>query len=92
MDIAPLRHTGDSANIAFYTPEKQDGGYVWCEVLRSYYGGPVKFYIRVFQYGQGRIADFDYQPARQPRRADRNKMILPDRTVTRLVREHLKDL
>jgi hypothetical protein len=90
-EVRPLKHTGDSANIAFYAPEDKTGGYVWCEVLRNDWARvdgkmvlrPLpQFHITVRQFNVGEIARFSYTPPR------RGRFALGDWTVTRLVREH----
>jgi hypothetical protein len=85
-----MKHTGDSANIAFY---QGDDGW-WCEVLRSDFTWkkgkmtlmrrPV-FHVTVYRLGVGEITDSHYRP-RNPVAPGR----LPDAAVTRLVRQALK--
>lgn len=90
-----LEHVGNSANLYYYgEPEvARHEGRVWCEVLRSaidYSGEKPKrkrvptFHFYVYRQDEGEVANFTYEPKTKPRGA-----LLPDRTVTRLVREHL---
>lgn len=95
MTIRPLVHAGDSANIASYAERGQEGAYVWAEVLRDdivrrdgkLVRRPVPhFGLTVYRYGVGEIARKTYKPNTRPRPGP-----LPDRTVTRLVREILAE-
>jgi hypothetical protein len=94
----PLEHTGDSANLSWYAERHQDNQeYVYAEVLRSDLqrtsGGiiihrSVPVYeirvSRVTDTGRENAGSFTYEPRRKP-----NPLVLGNRTVTRLVREHL---
>lgn len=82
-----MRHTGDSANLAFY----RDGGLI-VEVLEAAMfkrGGKWRVRARpvyhgtVYRNGIGEVARFDYQPSRGRRGR------LSERTVARLTREAL---
>lgn len=95
MTIRPLKHTGDSSNLAFYAERGQPPGYVYAEVLRSDFerngrGGlkrrrvPV-FSITVRRPGTGVIGRFAYEPKTRPAPGP-----LSERTVTRLVRAALE--
>ena len=87
----PLRHTGDSANVAYYAEEN---GPVWAAVLRSASerrNGKIvakrpDYHVTVYRAGVGEVARVRYTPKTRPR-TER----LPERTVTRLVREALAE-
>jgi hypothetical protein len=95
-----MAHTGDSANLSWYAERHQgDRDYLYAEVLRSdhirHHGAscatrraiPV-YSIRVTlvtEAGNREVTRFSYNPTRKP-----NPLILGNRTVTRLVREHLE--
>ena len=74
--MKPLKHTGDSANIAWYAEgQDQQDAYIYAEVLcdsvQRRAGGLAprlipEFHIRVTRVGEGRIAEFTYRP-RRPR-------------------------
>lgn len=96
--MKPLSHTGDSANIAYYSEPTREFGDIWAEVLRAgfYWTGSGKrrvmhtrrhpnFWIRVYRIGVGEVAYRKYTP-----RTDVAAGPLDDRTVTRLVRAMLK--
>jgi hypothetical protein len=99
--MKPLAHTGDSSNIAYYAEFDngracRDRGDIWAEVLRSglkrlkgtrtLVRVPPTFYVRVYRIGAGEITRKKYKP-RKPVPPGR----LDDKTVTRLVREALKE-
>lgn len=94
----PMAHTGDSANISWYAERHPgDRDYYYAEVLRDDIQrtpsgwaprNPPKYYIQlklVTGAGNREVARWTYQPARKP-----NPLVLGNRTVTRLVREHLE--
>lgn len=91
-----LKHSSDSANSAFYFEDQEGQGLVWCEVLHEgiekvdgrWQVKPVPdYHVRVYKAGVGEVGHFTYTPDTEPK-----QQILPDRTVTRLVREHLEAL
>lgn len=95
----PMAHTGDSANISWYAERHPgDRDYYYAEVCRNdlirHHGGIVtrrsvpEYHIQlklVTGAGNREVARWTYQPARKP-----NPLVLGNRTVTRLVREHLE--
>jgi hypothetical protein len=96
MRVGSFKASGSSANIHFYgeSPSSRHD-YLWCEVLRDTLTRdgrdlvlrklPV-YHFTVYQHGVGEIASFKYEPKTKP-----NPQALRDRTVTRLVRAHLKE-
>lgn len=92
-ELRPFEHTGDSANIAYYTERGSDGR-SWAEVLRNDLSGsggvltrrrlPV-FRVTVWRTGTGPVASFTYAPKTKPAPGP-----LPGRTVTRLIRAELE--
>lgn len=89
--VAPLHHSGDSANIAYYVQEDPLG--IWASVLRSDHvhgsGTAVRRSRPVFRFtlhrdGNMKFADFTYEPLTKPAPGP-----LSGRTVTRLIRQHL---
>lgn len=91
--MKPLKHTGDSSNIAFYAEDGRSNtrkGDIWCEVLRDLWGernalGKPNFGFRIYRQGDGQIATYRYWP-RQPVKDGR----LPDDKVTAIVRRVLR--
>lgn len=99
--VAPMIHTGDSANIAFYRERgNATEGYVFCEVIRNDPLPPKgpdgtrdwtnwhplpTFGVRVYRQGIGAIVDNYHYAPKARPRPGR----LPDRTVTQLVRRAL---
>jgi hypothetical protein len=93
-----MAHTGDSANISWYAERHQgDRDYVYAEVLRNDFVGVFgvnlrrrtipEYHFRLKRVTEGGNLDagtFTYNPTRKP-----NPLVLGNRTVTRLVREHL---
>jgi hypothetical protein len=63
--VKPLKHTGDSANIAFYgEPIPEADGRVWvevCDVWRAR-GGKRTFRFTIYVQGIGQIERFLYRP------------------------------
>lgn len=92
--IGPMKHTGNSANIAFYREKRDASDYVWCEVMRSqpYTKGQgfddsaiPTFYVRVYRTDtSNKVADFTYTPKSKPPAGPLSAV-----TLTRLVRETL---
>jgi hypothetical protein len=92
--MKPLAHTGDSANIAYYTEPTSGHGDLWAEVLRNdvYWTGVGKyrrsnkrkrpvFYVTVYRIGTGKVATRTWTP-----RSDVPPGALDEAVVTRLVR------
>lgn len=90
-----LAHSGNSANIDYYGEPGEHEDRVWCEVLRSTFSRvdgvltpkPVPDYYFTVRAGRGIVGEFSYTPKSKPR-----QLVLPDRTVTRLVRQHCPTL
>lgn len=83
-----MRHTGDSANIAYYGDQRKDSG-LWCEVLRSdfrFVNGKAetllvpKFHVTLYRQGE-EVLNTTYEPKTKP-----TPGALPARTVTRILR------
>jgi len=96
--MEPMAHTGDSANISWYAERHQgDRDYYYAEVLRDdVRRGPSglerrpipQYHIKVTlvaEAGNREVTRFTYEPRKKP-----NPLVLGNRTVTRLVREHLE--
>jgi hypothetical protein len=95
----PMTHTGNSANVSWYAERHQgDQDYLYAEVLRDdlmrHHGGIItrrsipEYHFTVKRFTRSsnwEVARWTYQPARKPR-----PLVLGNRTVTRLVREHLE--
>jgi hypothetical protein len=63
MNVQPVEHTGDSANLAFYTERGQPAGYLWAEVVRDDYQRAVpRFSVRVYRHRAGIIGRFTCAP------------------------------
>lgn len=99
MNLRPMEHTGDSANIAYYRERAPKPGeqYVWCEVMRElpFKRGPdgvlsrdrtrkPTYAVRVCRERVGQIGEFTYAP-----KSDLGT--LSGRSVSRLVRAWLAE-
>ena len=91
--MKPLRHTGDSANIAYYAEPTSNHGDVFAEVLRSdpysrrrrsSPGRDTWFDVTTYRIGTGQVARTRYAPRSQVPPGP-----LDAATVTRLVRQAL---
>lgn len=97
--MKPMAHTGDSANLSWYAERDHgDRDYYYAEVCRNdlerFPGGIItrrsvpEYHIKltlVTEGGSQEVARWTYEPARKP-----SPLVLGNRTVTRLVREHLE--
>jgi hypothetical protein len=87
--VKPLRRTGNSANITYYSEPTSAHGDVWAEVLRSDHDRRLRpdrprFYVTVYRIGTGVVARTRYYP-RLPVAVGP----LAAKKVTELVREAL---
>lgn len=93
MNVRPLKHTGDSSNLAFYAEsgDQRIPGHTWAEVCRDDVqrgpaGGLIRravpaFSVSVHKHGTGEVGRFLYEPKTRPAAGP-----LSERTVTRLIR------
>lgn len=97
--MKPLVQTGRSANLVYYRERgERVKGYVWCEVLvdslvieRDVWKArrvPI-YYVTVYRDGIGEIARVKYEPKHKP---TGGAEVLPERTVTKIVRALIDDL